>query len=68
MLEFGFGVILFALLGGLALLIADIYAIIQTLKSNSGGGTKLVWVILIIMMPVIGLIIWFIAGPRESVR
>jgi len=66
MMEFGFTVILFAMLGGLALLLADIYAIIQTIKSGADGLAKTVWVVLIIMMPVLGLLIWLIAGPRPA--
>lgn len=66
MIELGFTVILFAMLGGLALLIADIYAVIQTLKSGSDGLIKIIWIVLIIMMPVVGLILWFIAGPRPA--
>lgn len=66
MMGFGFTVILFAALGGLALLIADIYAIIQTLQSSESGAAKIVWVALIIIMPFIGLIIWFFAGPRSG--
>lgn len=66
MLELGFTVILFAMLGGLALLVADVYAVIKTLQSNSDGLAKLIWVVLIVMMPILGLIIWFFAGPRPA--
>ncbi|AZD62255.1 hypothetical protein C4K18_4296 [Pseudomonas chlororaphis subsp. aurantiaca] len=29
---------------------------------------KILWVLLIILLPVLGLIIWAIAGPRGNVR
>jgi hypothetical protein len=48
---------------GLIILIADIYAIIQVLGSGASTGTKLLWVLLILFLPVIGLIIWLLAGP-----
>ncbi|NNF51818.1 MAG: PLDc_N domain-containing protein [Gammaproteobacteria bacterium] len=54
------------MLGGLALLVADVYAVIKTLQSNSDGLAKLIWVVLIVMMPILGLIIWFFAGPRPA--
>lgn len=48
---------------GLIILIADIYAIIQVINSNATTGTKLLWVLLILFLPVIGFIIWLLAGP-----
>jgi len=49
---------------GLIILIADIYAIYQVLTSNASTVAKLLWSLLIILLPVVGLIIWLIAGPR----
>lgn len=48
---------------GLVILIADIYAIIQVLGSGASTGTKLLWILLILFLPVVGLIIWLLAGP-----
>lgn len=53
---------------GLIILALDIWAIINVLKSNVGTGMKILWVLLIIFLPVLGLIIWVIAGPRGNVR
>lgn len=53
---------------GLIILALDIWAIINVLKSNTGTGMKIIWVLLIIFLPVLGLIIWAIAGPRGNVR
>lgn len=52
-------------LGGLIVLIADIYAIIKTLGSRATTGAKVFWVILILLLPILGVIIWFFAGPRD---
>ena len=49
---------------GLLILIGDIWAIINILQSNSGMGAKLLWVLLVVLLPLLGLIIWFVAGPR----
>ncbi|MDW4498449.1 PLD nuclease N-terminal domain-containing protein [Sulfitobacter sp. D35] len=51
---------------GLIILIADIYAIIQVLGSNASTLAKVIWTIAIIALPVLGLLIWLIAGPRSS--
>jgi len=48
---------------GLLILIADIYAIIKIVQSSASGLKKLLWVLLVIVLPVVGLIIWFFAGP-----
>ncbi|VEF10133.1 Uncharacterised protein [Pseudomonas fluorescens] len=53
---------------GLIILALDIWAIIKVLKSGASTGMKIVWVLLIILLPVLGLIIWAIAGPRGNVR
>jgi hypothetical protein len=46
----------------------DIWAIINVIKSSSGTGAKVLWVLLIALLPVLGLIIWAIAGPRGNVK
>jgi succinate dehydrogenase/fumarate reductase cytochrome b subunit len=53
---------------GLIILALDIWAIINVLKSGAGTGAKVLWVLLILLLPVLGLIIWAIAGPRGNVR
>ncbi|MAB40838.1 MAG: hypothetical protein CMK77_00960 [Pseudomonadales bacterium] len=49
---------------GLLILIGDIWAIINILQSNAGMGGKLLWILLVVLLPLLGLIIWFVAGPR----
>lgn len=49
---------------GLLILIADIWAIISVIGSNSTTGKKVLWVVLILLLPVLGFIIWLVAGPR----
>ncbi|MFD2641152.1 PLDc N-terminal domain-containing protein [Pseudomonas japonica] len=55
-------------LAGLVILALDIWAILNVIKSSAGGGVKVLWILLIILLPVLGLIIWAIAGPRGNVR
>ena len=54
---------------GLIILIADIYAIYQVLTSSTSTLSKILWTVGILLLPVVGLIVWLIAGPRGgSVR
>jgi hypothetical protein len=49
---------------GLVILALDIWAIINVIQSGTSTGSKILWVLLILILPVLGLIIWFFAGPR----
>jgi hypothetical protein len=53
---------------GLIILVLSIWAIINIVKSNTEVGKKVLWVLLILFLPVIGLIIWALLGPRGNVR
>jgi Phospholipase_D-nuclease N-terminal len=50
---------------GLLILIADIWAILNVVQSRESNGTKAVWVVLILVLPVIGLVVWYFAGPKS---
>ena len=49
---------------GLLILAADIWAIINVFQSASSTGAKVIWTLIILVLPIAGLIIWLIAGPR----
>ena len=51
---------------GLIILVLDIWAIINVLKSGADTGMKIIWVLLILLLPVLGLIIWAIARPPRN--
>lgn len=51
---------------GLIVLVLNIYALVKIWTSGATGGAKLVWTLLILILPVIGFIIWFFAGPKGS--
>jgi len=50
---------------GLIILILDIWALINVVQSRASGLAKLVWFLVIVFLPVLGLIVWFFAGPRK---
>lgn len=51
---------------GLLILIADIWAILNIAQSSATTGKKVLWIVVILLLPLLGLIIWWLAGPRES--
>ena len=53
-------------LAGIAILIADIWAILNVFQSSESTGTKVVWIVLILLLPVLGLIVWYFAGPKSA--
>jgi hypothetical protein len=48
---------------GLLHLIVVVYAFIKIVQSNAGTLAKVIWVVLILLLPVFGLIIWILFGP-----
>jgi succinate dehydrogenase/fumarate reductase cytochrome b subunit len=51
-------------LWGLLVLIADVWAIVNVFQSGADTTRKVLWTVLVIVLPVLGFIIWLIAGPK----
>jgi hypothetical protein len=51
-------------ISGLLILALDIWAIMSVVNSNASTGAKVGWTVLIIVLPILGYLIWLIAGPR----
>ena len=51
---------------GLLILFADIYAILKIFQRDAGTGVKAAWIVAVILLPVLGLIIWFLFGPGNK--
>jgi hypothetical protein len=51
---------------GLLILIADIWAILNIVQSRESTGVKVLWVVLVLVLPVLGLIVWYFAGPKSA--
>jgi hypothetical protein len=43
----------------------DIWVIIQIVQSPSVTGKKLLWVLIILLLPLAGLVLWFLFGPKR---
>jgi hypothetical protein len=52
--------------GGFILLVLNIWAIVSIFGSREGTGAKVLWTLLVIILPVLGFIIWLFAGPRAA--
>jgi len=48
---------------GLVVLILDIVAIVSLLKSSADTGTKILWLLLIVLLPFLGMILYYLMGP-----
>lgn len=53
---------------GIIICIADLWAIVQTLQSPVSSGNKILWFLIIIILPVMGLLLWYFLGPRSLRR
>lgn len=55
--------------GGLVALIVfalDVWVIAAIINSNETGGKKIIWVIVVAVLPVVGLIAWWLVGPKAN--
>ncbi len=51
---------------GVLVLILDIIAIVSVLGSRASLLAKLLWIVLILALPLIGMILYFLLGPRAN--
>jgi hypothetical protein len=51
---------------GLVLLALNIWAILNVVQSGASMGGKVIWILLILVFPLLGFVIWLFAGPRGS--
>lgn len=50
---------------GLIVLVLDVWAIVRVLGSTASTGSKVLWVVLILLLPVLGLLLWLLMGPKR---
>lgn len=48
---------------GLLILIADIYAIIKIVQSSAPTTNKVIWVVIVMLLPLVGVVAWYLIGP-----
>ena len=50
---------------GLVILVLDIVAIVDIVKSPKDTGKKILWILLVVFLPLIGMVIYFLAGRKK---
>lgn len=61
MMNFGYNGLL-----GLLVLAGDIWAILNIFQSSASNEKKLIWILVVLLLPLLGLILWFFLGPRNG--
>ena len=51
---------------GIIVLVADIYALVKIFGSSASTGSKVLWTLAILILPVLGFILWFLFGPKDN--
>ena len=51
---------------GVLVLAGDVWAILNISQSAFANEKKLVWMLAVILLPVLGLILWYFLGPRSG--
>jgi cytochrome bd-type quinol oxidase subunit 2 len=50
------------------ILLVDLWAIVSVFRSDKSDAVKVMWSLILIVLPVVGLAIWGVAGPRGIKR
>lgn len=51
---------------GLLHLIVAVWAILHILGSTASGLAKVLWTLFVLIFPIVGLIVWFLIGPKSK--
>ena len=49
---------------GLLILVGDVWAIINIFQSPASNEKKQIWIVAVVLLPLLGLILWYFLGPR----
>jgi hypothetical protein len=50
----------------LLILIGDIWAIVNIAQSSATTGRKVLWIVIVLLFPFLGWLLWLLAGPRTG--
>jgi len=53
-------------LWGLLVLAGDVWAIINIAQSSVSNEKKALWIVLVVVLPLVGLILWYFLGPKSG--
>lgn len=46
----------------------DIWAVVSIVNSDAARRTKIIWVLVVALLPLLGFLIWLAAGPKPARR
>ncbi len=49
---------------GLIHLVIVIYALVKIVQSGASTGAKVLWIVVVLILPILGLILWLLFGPK----
>ncbi|WP_324753873.1 PLDc N-terminal domain-containing protein [Roseovarius sp. Pro17] len=52
--------------GSFIVLVLDVWAIVSIFGSSASTGRKVLWILLVILLPILGFILWLFLGPRAA--
>ena len=53
-------------IGAIIVLVLDVFAIMKIAQTSEPTMTKAIWIVLVLVLPLLGLIIWYLAGPGDK--
>lgn len=53
-------------LWGILVLVADVWAIVNIMQSLADTGRKVLWTVLVVLLPVLGFVLWYFLGPKTG--
>jgi len=51
---------------GILVLIADVWALVNIFQSSADTGAKVLWTVVVILLPLLGFILWYFFGPKTG--
>jgi hypothetical protein len=51
---------------GLIVLIADVWALVNIFQSSADTGNKVLWILIVFLLPLLGFILWYFLGPKTG--
>ena len=51
---------------GLIILVLDVWALVKVFQSGADTGTKVIWIVLIVLLPILGFLLWLLIGPKGA--
>ena len=53
-------------IAGLIILILDVIAVLDCLKSSRDTVNKLLWILIILLLPLVGMLLYFLLGKKSG--